>query len=126
MAIRRLLHAAGLRYRVCLKVPGAPRRSIDIAFTRVKLAVFIDGCFWHGCPDHGEEPAANRQWWLNKIEGNRSRDVETTALLEAAGWTVVRIWEHEAAKDAFALVVRALVDLGGSAPDSADSRAEAE
>jgi DNA mismatch endonuclease (patch repair protein) len=99
MAIRRLLHAQGLRYRVCIKVPGAPRRTIDIAFTRAKIAVFVDGCFWHGCPDHGLVPASNRQWWVDKILRNRDRDAETSDLLVAAGWCVVRAWEHEPAAD---------------------------
>jgi DNA mismatch endonuclease, patch repair protein len=108
MAVRRLLHAVGLRYRVCLKVPGAPRRTIGIAFTRAKLAVFIDGCFWHGCPEHGEVPVANRRWWVDKIERNRARDAETTALLEAAGWTVLRFWEHVPAGEVIGLVRRVL------------------
>jgi DNA mismatch endonuclease (patch repair protein) len=108
MAVRRLLHAEGLRYRVCLKVPGAPRRTIDIAFTKVKLAVFIDGCFWHGCPEHGETPASNRDWWISKIEKNQVRDAETTRLLEAAGWSVLRIWEHTSAGEA-ATSIRAAV-----------------
>jgi DNA mismatch endonuclease (patch repair protein) len=95
MAVRRLLHAQGLRYRVCIKVPGAPRRTIDIAFTRAKLAVFIDGCFWHGCPDHAQVPSANRDWWITKLEKNRTRDMDTTRLLESAGWTVLRAWEHD-------------------------------
>jgi DNA mismatch endonuclease, patch repair protein len=96
MAVRRLLHAQGLRYRVCVKVPGAPRRTIDIAFARARLAVFIDGCFWHGCPDHAQVPSANRDWWITKIDKNRTRDADTTQLLESAGWTVLRAWEHDA------------------------------
>ena len=108
MAVRRLLHAGGLRYRVCLKVPGAPRRTIDIAFTRARLAVFIDGCFWHGCPEHGETPASNRQWWIDKIHHNRARDAETARLLEAAGWRVLRIWEHVPPDDAVGLIREAL------------------
>ena len=94
LALRHLLHAAGYRYRVCLAVPGMPRRTIDIAFTRMKIAVFIDGCFWHGCPDHRTVPGANNEWWSAKLEGNRRRDEETTAHLEALGWTVLRFWEH--------------------------------
>jgi DNA mismatch endonuclease (patch repair protein) len=99
MAIRHLLHAQGLRYRVCLKVPGAARRTIDIAFTRAKVAVFVDGCFWHGCPDHGIVPSANREWWVDKIQGTKNRDAETTAMLRTAGWHVLRAWEHEEPAD---------------------------
>jgi DNA mismatch endonuclease (patch repair protein) len=94
LALRRLLHAAGYRYRVNYPVPGTPRRSIDIAFTRAKVAVFVDGCFWHGCPDHGQVPAANSAWWTAKLDRNRERDVATAAHLSAIGWTVLRLWEH--------------------------------
>ncbi|MFB6695016.1 very short patch repair endonuclease [Streptomyces virginiae] len=95
VAVRRLLHAAGLRYRVNLPVPGMRRRTIDIAFTRARIAVFLDGCFWHGCPEHATRPKANAEWWRVKLEKNVSRDLETTAHLESAGWTVLRFWEHE-------------------------------
>ncbi|TIC84576.1 very short patch repair endonuclease [Nocardioides sp. GY 10127] len=95
LALRRALHARGLRYRVQMKVPGNRRRSIDVALTRVRLAVYVDGCFWHGCPEHGSTPRANSDWWRWKIERNRARDADTTASLEAAGWTVLRFWEHE-------------------------------
>lgn len=108
MAVRRLLHADGLRYRVCLKVPGAARRTIDIAFTRAKVAVFVDGCFWHGCPEHGLVPAANRQWWIEKIDRNRQRDRDTTELLLTAGWVVIRAWEHERPSDVVRRVRQAL------------------
>jgi DNA mismatch endonuclease (patch repair protein) len=118
LAIRRLLHAAGLRYRVCLKVPGAPRRTIDIAFSKAKVAVFIDGCFWHGCPEHGQEPTANRQWWIDKIKRNQERDIETTRLLEAEGWTVLRIWEHQPPLEAAGQVKEFLVGHPTRAPSS--------
>ena len=74
LAVRRLLHAAGLRYRVVYPVPGQRRRTIDIAFTRPRLAVFIDGCFWHGCRAHGSQPRANSEWWRHKIAANQARD----------------------------------------------------
>jgi DNA mismatch endonuclease (patch repair protein) len=93
--LRRVLHAAGLRYRVVYPVPGQRRRTIDIAFTRAKVAVFVDGCFWHGCPEHGTKPAANGAWWREKIATNQRRDADTTAVLEAMGWTVLRCWEHD-------------------------------
>lgn len=95
LELRRLLHAHGLRYRVGLKVPEIPRRTIDIAFTSVKLAVFVDGCFWHGCPEHGSHPSANAEAWSVKILKNRERDALTTKHLTQLGWEVVRIWEHE-------------------------------
>lgn len=95
VALRRELHRRGLRFRVQLPVPGNRRRTIDIAFTRVKLAVFVDGCFWHGCPEHGVRPETNSEWWRWKLARNQERDADTTRLLEGAGWTVLRFWEHD-------------------------------
>ena len=95
VAVRRLLHASGLRFRVQYPVEGNRRRSIDIAFTRQRVACFIDGCFWHGCPIHFVAPKSNAAFWRTKIGGNMERDAETTALLEHYGWQVVRFWEHE-------------------------------
>ncbi|MEV8522652.1 very short patch repair endonuclease [Streptomyces sp. NPDC052000] len=98
LAVRKLLHAAGLRYRVNVPVPGMPRRTIDIVFGSAKIAVFLDGCFWHGCPQHATQPKANAEWWRAKLEKNIARDRETTEHLTAAGWTVLRFWEHENAE----------------------------
>ena len=95
VAVRQLLHAAGLRYRVDFAPLGGRRRA-DIVFTRKRTAVFIDGCFWHGCPEHGTLPKRNAEYWLPKLRRNIERDRETDAALEAAGWTVLRFWEHEA------------------------------
>ncbi|SDP11714.1 T/G mismatch-specific endonuclease [Klenkia soli] len=95
LAVRRRLHAAGLRYRVAHPIPGQRRRTIDIASTRVRLAVFIDGCFWHSCPEHLQMPRANSAWWVVKLETNQLRDLSATAQLEGLGWTVRRFWEHE-------------------------------
>lgn len=109
LALRRELHGRGLRYRVVQPVPGRPRRSIDIAFPGVKVAVMVDGCFWHGCAEHGTQPGKNSEWWRQKIATNQARDADTTHALEAAGWTVVRIWEHEppsAAADLIETLVR--------------------
>ncbi|NYJ03926.1 DNA mismatch endonuclease (patch repair protein) [Geodermatophilus daqingensis] len=105
MAVRRLLHAAGLRYRVAWPVPGQRRRTIDIAFTKARLAVFIDGCFWHGCPLHATSPKANAAWWAEKISTNQARDVDVTAELEQMRWTVMRFWEHEPPYDVVACIV---------------------
>ena len=71
------------------------RRTADIVFTRRRVAVFIDGCFWHGCPSHYIAPKANADFWRTKVEQNRARDVETTARFEHEGWLVMRFWEHE-------------------------------
>ncbi|MGW6944141.1 very short patch repair endonuclease [Streptomyces xanthophaeus] len=95
VAVRKLLHAAGLRYRLQWKVPGMSRRTIDIAFPGARVAVFMDGCFWHGCPVHATSPRANSEWWRMKLDRNRARDMETTAHLQSAGWLVLRFWEHE-------------------------------
>ncbi|MFI6130272.1 very short patch repair endonuclease [Micromonospora sp. NPDC051141] len=95
MALRRLLFAAGFRYRVHERVPGMPRRTMDISFPRARIAVFVDGCFWHGCPEHGMTPKANREWWRQKLDENRRRDAETSAHLSSLGWAVLRFWSHE-------------------------------
>ncbi|MDC7121865.1 very short patch repair endonuclease [Cellulomonas fimi] len=95
LALRRELHRRGLRYRVAYPVPGQRRRTIDVAFTRARVAVLVDGCFWHGCPEHGTKPRANSQWWTAKLAANYARDRDTDRLLEEHGWTVVRVWEHE-------------------------------
>ncbi|MFF3344943.1 very short patch repair endonuclease [Streptomyces sp. NPDC002779] len=99
LVVRRLLHAAGLRYRVHYPVPGMRRRSMDIAFSRLRIAVFLDGCYWHGCPQHATHPRSNAEWWRVKLERNIARDRETTDHLTAAGWAVLRFWEHESADD---------------------------
>ena len=90
--LRQALHALGLRFRVNLKgLPGTP----DIAFTKAKIAVFVDGCFWHQCPEHGTMPRANREWWQQKLDRNVSRDRLKDEELVALGWSVVHVWEHE-------------------------------
>lgn len=106
--LRRALHRRGLRYRVGVPVPGAPRRTIDIAFTKMRLAVFVDGCFWHGCPEHGVAPKNNSEWWSYKLAGNRERDESTSALLANQGWRVVRVWEHQPLEEQVAVVLDAL------------------
>lgn len=96
LSIRSLLHRQGLRFRVDYPVPvdGRSPRP-DIAFTKRRVAVFVDGCFWHGCPEHGSKPKKNTHYWGPKIARNIERDQEQNARLEAAGWRVLRIWEHE-------------------------------
>lgn len=93
LAIRRELFSRGLRYRVDFRAVG--RRRVDIAFTRRKVAVFVDGCFWHSCPAHRTSPRSNAEWWRRKLDANVRRDRDTDAELEAHGWLVVRVWEHE-------------------------------
>ena len=108
LRLRQALHALGLRYRLHVRVPGRPRRTIDVAFTRIRFAVFIDGCFWHGCPQHATAPKSNADWWATKLEANRTRDADVTAHLEAQGWTVMRFWEHENPADAVARITSQL------------------
>lgn len=108
LSLRSALHASGLRYRVAYPVPGIPRRSIDIAFTKRRVAVFVDGCFWHGCPEHGTRPRANKGWWQEKLKANTARDADTTSHLEHLGWHVVRVWEHEPPETAARAVLAAL------------------
>lgn len=96
LVVRRALHARGYRYFVHRRpIPGL-RRTADIVFPTVKLAVFIDGCFWHGCPRHHRLPASHQDYWEAKIATNRARDEATDRALADHGWTVIRVWEHEA------------------------------
>lgn len=95
LAVRWLVHANGLRYRVNARPEPDLRRTADLLFTRARVAVFIDGCYRHGCPEHFSMPATNLEYWTTKIGRNQARDLETTTLLEARGWRVLRIWEHE-------------------------------
>uniref|UniRef100_UPI0012D3BD5B very short patch repair endonuclease n=1 Tax=Catellatospora paridis TaxID=1617086 RepID=UPI0012D3BD5B len=113
VSVRQELHRMGLRFRIHRRPLQGVRREADLIFTRVKVAVFVDGCFWHGCPDHATWPKNNEQFWRTKIEGNRARDVDTDARLAAAGWLTVRIWEHEKAVDAALRVAATVRDRRG-------------
>lgn len=95
MALRSELHRRGLRYRLHVPTPFDGRRRIDISFPSAKLAVFVDGCFWHLCPTHAVFPKANKDFWRTKLLGNQARDRDTDLKLTEAGWSVVRVWEHE-------------------------------
>ena len=108
-AIRSALHALGLRYRKDhLLRAGEVRTKVDVVFTRRRVAVFVDGCFWHGCPEHGTTPKANSHYWGPKLARNRARDDRVTQALTESGWTVVRIWEHEPVEVAVPRVLDAL------------------
>lgn len=98
--LRKALHARGLRYRLHVPLLTKPRRVADIVFPRARLAVFVDGCFWHGCPEHASWPKSNADFWREKIETNRARDADTDHRLQTLGWMVVRVWSHENAGEA--------------------------
>jgi DNA mismatch endonuclease (patch repair protein) len=100
----------GLRFRIHRRPLSNVRREADVIFTRSRVAVFVDGCFWHGCPDHATWPKSNEEFWRTKIEGNRARDADTDARLAAAGWLSVRVWEHDDAVDAAARVATTVRD----------------
>lgn len=110
LALRRAVHARGLRYRVNARPLPGLRRTADLVFRRARVAVFVDGCFWHGCPEHHTVAVTNGGFWADKVAKNRARDRDTDSRLTEAGWLPLRIWEHEpvdAASDRVARAVRA-------------------
>lgn len=112
LALRSALHALGLRYRVGVRPDLDLRRTADVTFRKERIAVFVDGCFWHGCVEHYRpSTGGNSQFWADKVSSNRRRDAETTRHLEERGWTVIRVWEHEdaaaAARKVHSVVTRA-------------------
>lgn len=121
MLLRRALFARGLRYRLGLKVPGKNRRTIDIAFATHRLAIFVDGCFWHRCPVHSVPVKNNADWWALKLQANVERDRDTDRLLGEQGWVVLRYWEHDdmevAARNVEAILV-AMRRSSGSLPQA--------
>ncbi|MFE2044130.1 very short patch repair endonuclease [Streptomyces sp. NPDC059477] len=108
LLLRSLVHAAGLRYRVAAKPLPKMRRTADMVFRPVKVAVFIDGCFWHGCPEHFVMPKANQPYWEEKIGRNIQRDRDTDDRLAEAGWLVLRFWEHREPEACAATVIKAV------------------
>ena len=95
LAVRSAVHRRGLRFRVSVRpLPELPRTA-DLVLRKSRVAVFVDGCYWHGCPEHRTQPATNAEYWADKITRNIERDAETTDYLQQAGWTVLRFWEHE-------------------------------
>ena len=106
--LRKELFGRGLRFRKHLRVVVGMRCNPDIVFPRARLAVFVDGCFWHRCPDHGTAPRANAEWWKRKLDANVERDRRYDDALRSAGWTVVRVWEHQPVAEMADIVERAL------------------
>lgn len=98
--LRSALFGMGLRFRKHARPLPEIRREADVVFRRQRVAVFIDGCFWHGCKQHSRASKSNREWWVSKIERNSARDRETDSILTNAGWLVLRIWEHENLEEA--------------------------
>lgn len=116
LALRRILHLRGMRYRVDhAPIPGLRRRA-DVVFTRLRIAVFVDGCFWHGCPEHATVPRTNTDYWTPKLQRNIERDRDTDAILMLHRWSVLRIWEHvpstAAADRVVAEVIRRRLEVG--------------
>jgi DNA mismatch endonuclease, patch repair protein len=108
LALRKAMHRLGLRYRVSMRPLPDVRRTADVIFTRAKVAVFLDGCFWHGCPEYHTVAITNADYWAEKVRHNRRHDVETDELLTRSGWQVIRIWEHEDAATAAERVAKAV------------------
>lgn len=114
LQVRRILHRAGYRYRVDYRPSRRVRSRADIVFTRAKIAVYLDGCFWHGCPLHATLPKRNADYWVPKLTRNRERDMEVTDALTSEGWLVLRYWEHEAAPDvALRIIASVRARIGG-------------
>lgn len=114
MLLRSILHRRGLRYRVSIRPIPELRRTADLVFTRARVAVFVDGCFWHGCPTHHRLPATNSDYWTAKVERNRQRDREIDQALSDLGWSVVRCWEHDPAPEVAERVIREVASRGPS------------
>jgi DNA mismatch endonuclease (patch repair protein) len=108
LEIRTQLANMGLSFVVDYPPIRGARRRADVVFIEARVAVYMDGCFWHGCPEHGTWPKRNAEWWREKIERNRLRDADTNRMLAEAGWGVVRIWEHECVDDAVRRILQEL------------------
>ncbi len=134
LKIRRMLYNSGMRYRVDRAPIAGLRRRADILFGPARVAVFIDGCFWHSCPEHGSQPKTNSGRWQAKLSRNLERDRDTDHRIQNAGWVVVRVWEHEEPAAAAARIIatvrrrqpRAGGDLGGQASDSSSGPSPSE
>lgn len=114
--LRSALHRRGLRFRKNLLLRlGAVRVRPDVVFPARKVAVFVDGCFWHRCPEHGVSPRSNPAYWREKLDGNVARDMRVTAQLQALGWVVIRVWEHVDPEDAVAAIAASLLSVSAKA-----------
>jgi DNA mismatch endonuclease (patch repair protein) len=124
VALRRALHRQGYRFRKDYRLDLAEGRRVrpDIAFTARRVAVFVDGCFWHACPEHGGKPANNVWYWEPKLRKNVERDRAADAALSAAGWDVVRVWEHEPLEAAVTAVLAALTRSGQAGAVAGEDR----
>lgn len=122
LAIRRELHRRGLRYRVNARPLAELARTADVVFTRSRVAVFVDGCFWHRCPVHGAIPKSNSEWWIDKFESTVARDRDTDQRLQDAGWRVIRVWEHADVLEAVELIETAVHRVYQSAVSAPDRR----
>lgn len=111
VVLRKEMYRIGLRYRIDYEVLRKPRRVADIVFPGRKIAIFVDGCFWHGCPEHATWPKRNAEFWQQKIRANQMRDVDTNERLRAAGWTVLRFWSHESPTEAARTVARLVAEV---------------
>jgi DNA mismatch endonuclease, patch repair protein len=116
LALRSAVHALGLRYRVGARPIAGARMTADLVFRSAKVAVFMDGCFWHGCPTHGRQVATNTAYWNAKIHRNQQRDAKVNDMLAAAGWLTVRVWEHESAQEAALRIARVVRDRRSPGP----------
>jgi DNA mismatch endonuclease (patch repair protein) len=116
LTFRSALHRRGLRFRIHRRPIAGVLRTADVVFLRDRIAVYLDGCFWHGCPDHYTRPHANAGYWVPKIEANRRRDADTDARLTAAGWLSFRFWEHEDLEAAADRLVSVLAARRGGGP----------
>jgi DNA mismatch endonuclease (patch repair protein) len=114
MTLRRALHARGLRFFKNRRPELTLRSAADLVFPRVKVCVFVDGCYWHGCPLHFRKPRRNADWWQAKIDGNRARDERHTRALSDHGWHVIRVWEHELKGETLASVVDRVIQAVGT------------
>ena len=95
LAVRSAVHRRGIRFRVSVRPQSEFARTADLVLRKTRIVVFVDGCFWHGCPDHYSPPTTNSRYWADKIARNIERDIETTEYLQQTGWTVLRFWEHQ-------------------------------
>ncbi|WP_395307520.1 very short patch repair endonuclease [Mycobacterium sp. AMU20-3851] len=121
LLVRQTLHSRGIRYRVDAAPVAGVRCKADLLWRGLRLAVFIDGCFWHGCPEHATRPMANEMWWAEKLDGNVQRDRRTDLQLTNLGWTVLRFWEHEPADAVADAICAVLAELRGGSNQPAQS-----